>query len=198
MESQSQNTTQEGRVNELNGLNLDSLAETINAIKANPDLAEFKFRCENKWVTCGHNRIDIRPFYGAGKEYSKRDVRFQFEADEPEVLLGTDKGANPVEFVLAGLSACLTTSLAYHTAARGFTIHNLSSKYEGDLNLQGFLGLSDKVKKGYKDIRIIFEIETDATEADLRECAKFSPVYEMVSCGVPVKIDFNIKKPKLS
>ncbi|MCM2351073.1 MAG: hypothetical protein NDI69_13710 [Bacteriovoracaceae bacterium] len=47
MESQSQNITQEGRVNELTGLNLDSLNETLKALKANPELAEFKFRCED-------------------------------------------------------------------------------------------------------------------------------------------------------
>lgn len=198
MDTQQQNTSSERGFNELNGVNLDKMNETINAIKENASLAEFKFRCNNEWITGGDNRIDVKPFYGCGEEYKERDPRFTLESDPPEVLLGTDKGADPVEYVLVALSSCITTTLSYHGAARGIAIHNMSSTYEGDLDLQGFLGLSDKVRKGYSDIRIKFNVETDASEADLRELVKFSPVYEMISAGVPVHIDFNITKPKLS
>lgn len=198
METQVQNTDSGKNMNKLNGVDLDRMQETVRNIQADQSLAKFKFRAENNWVTCAYNTIDIKPFFGCGKEYDERDVRFTIEADSPDILLGTDKATDPVEYLLGALSSCLTTTLAYHGAAKGITIHKLSSTYEGDLDLQGFLGLSDKVKKGFSEIRVNFDIETDANEAALRELIKFSPVYEMVSAGVNVKVNFNIKKPTLS
>ena len=59
------------------------------------------------------------------------------DCDEPPVLLGEDKGANPVEYVLAALSGCLTTTLAYHAAAQGIDIEGIESTFEGDLDLWG-------------------------------------------------------------
>lgn len=198
METQIQGLVSGHGENELNGVNLDRLHETVKAIQGDAALAKFKFRASNEWVNCANNRIEIKPFYGGGKEYSERDVRFNLEADSPDILLGTDKATDPVEYLLAGLSSCMTTTLAYHAAAKGITINKLSSTYEGDIDLHGFLGLSDKVKKGFQEIRVDFKVETDASEATLREIIKFSPVYEMVSAGVPVKVNFAITKPTLS
>lgn len=85
-----------------------------------------------------------------------------FDADEPPLLLGKDHAANPAEYVLHALVACLTTSLVYHAAARGIRIESVESTLEGDLDLQGFLGLSDQVRRGYKDIRVNFVVKSDA------------------------------------
>jgi uncharacterized OsmC-like protein len=198
MEQQVQGTDSGRNVKELNGVNLDRLNETVSNIKADLSLAKFKFRAENHWVNGAYNQIDIKSFYGAGKEWNDRDVRFSIEADSPDVLLGTDKATDPVEYLLGALSSCMTTTIAYHAAAKGITINKLSSTYEGDIDLQGFLGLSDKEKKGFKEIRVNFNVETDAKETELREMIQFSPVYEMISAGVPVKVNFDIKKPTLS
>ena len=197
METQIQGATRSENVHQLNGVNLEKLKETISAIKQDPSLAAFKFRTTNEWVDAGYNRTEVKPFYGAKEEHGK-DVRFTLEADEPEILLGTDRAPDPAEYILQGLSACMTATIAYHGAARGFTIKKLNSSYEGDVDLQGFLGLSDKIKKGFSEVRVKFNVETDATEKDLREIIKFSPVYEIVSAGVPIKVDFNITKPLLS
>jgi hypothetical protein len=87
-------------------------------------------------------------------------------------------GANPVEFVLHALAACLTTSLVYHAAARGIHIESAESTLESDLDLRGFLGLSDTVRKGYQNIRVGFKIKSDAPAEQLRELCKFSPVFD--------------------
>lgn len=187
MEQQIQGSDSGKNVKELNGVNLERLNETVSNIKGDLDLAKFKFRTENHWVNGAYNRIDIKPFYGCGKDYNDRDVRFSIEADSPDILLGTDKATDPVGYLLGALSSCLTTTIAYHSAAKGITINKLSSTFEGDIDLQGFLGLSGTVKKGFKEIRVNFDFEINASESELREIIKFSPVYEMVSAGVPVK-----------
>jgi len=172
----------------INGVDTDRMGATIEAVQNNPILATFQFRAKNRWITGGHNRSTIQSFYGAGQEDNIRTTPFVLDAAEPPVLLGNDEGANPVEFVLHALAACLTTSLVYHAAARGIRIESVESTLEGDLDLQGFLGLSDQVRRGYKEIRVNFTIKTDATAEQLKELTKFSPVHDIVSNPVPVSI----------
>lgn len=172
----------------INGIDLDRLGQTIQAIQQNPVLARFQFRATNRWITGGHNRSAIQGFYGAGQEDTLRTQPFILDADKPPVLLGEDHGANPVEYVLHALAADLTTSLVYHAAARGIRIESVESRLEGDLDLQGFLGLSDGIRRGYKEIRVHFTIKSDASAEQLKELTRFSPVYDIVSNPVPVSI----------
>lgn len=172
----------------INGVDVDRMGTTIQAIRHNPSLATFQFRADNRWIDGGHNRSTVRSFYGAGQEDTIRTKPFILDADEPPVLLGTDHGANPAEYVLHALAACLTTSLVYHAAARGIRVESVESKLEGDLDLQGFLGLSDQVRKGYKAIRVNITMKSDASPEQLAELAKFSPVYDTLSNPVPVSI----------
>jgi len=172
----------------INGVDVNRLGETVGAIRQNPHLASSKFRAANRWITGGHNRSTIKGFYAAGQEDVTRTKPFELDADEPQVLLGKDQAANPVEFLLHALAACLTTSLVYHAAARGIHIESIESKLEGDLDLQGFLGLSDQVRQGYQQIRVHFTIQSDAPAEELESLVKFSPVYDIVSNPVPVSI----------
>ncbi len=172
----------------INGVDVGRLEQTVQAVQQNPSLGISQFRAVNRWINGGHNRSTIKGFYGAGQEDTTRMKPFVLDADEPHVLLGKDQGANPVEFVLHALAACLTTSLVYHAAARGIRIESIESKLEGDLDLQGFLGLSDQVRHGYKQIRVNFTIKSDAPAKDLEELTKFSPVFDIVSNPVPVSI----------
>jgi hypothetical protein len=78
--------------------------------------------------------------------------------------------------------------VAYHAAARGIEIESIESSLEGDLDLRGFLGLSDDVRKGYSGIRVRMRAATSATPAQLKELATFSPVYDIVSNSLPVQL----------
>lgn len=172
----------------INGVDVDRMGKTIRAIQQNPDLGTSQFRAVNRWINGGHNRSTIQSFYSAGQEDTTRTKPFVLDADKPPVLLGQDHGANPVEFVLHALAADLTTSLVYHAAARGIRIESVESKLEGDLDLRGFLGISDTVRRGFKQIRVNFTVESDATAEQLEELTKFSPVYDIVLNPVPVSI----------
>ena len=101
----------------LNGLNKTQMVETIGAIKAQPTLARFQFRNRNQWIDGGENRSTIQGFYGAGREDDSRTKPFVFVNGEPPVLLGEDRGPNPVEYALSALSMCMTTGIVYHAAA---------------------------------------------------------------------------------
>jgi organic hydroperoxide reductase OsmC/OhrA len=129
-------TTTKEEAKLVNGVRVDKLFATIDAIKETPAIADFKFRAHNKWVNGGHNHITVTGFYGAQEEHS-HEKPFEFDADEPPLLLGEDIGANPVEYLLTALSACLTTAMSYHAAAKGIELKGVESRYEGDLDLRG-------------------------------------------------------------
>lgn len=176
----------------VNGVDIYRLHETIKAVKETPSLGIFKFRNENKWMDCGHNRSTIKDFYGAGQEDTSRQVPFVMDNDEPDVLLGQDNGANPVEYVLHALAGCITTALVYHAAARGIKIDSVSSSYEGEIDLRGFLGIDPNVRRGYQHINVTFDIQGDLTREQKQELIElgqqFSPVFDTISNPVNVEI----------
>lgn len=175
----------------VNGVNVDELFGTIDAVKKSPVIATFRFRADNQWMDGGHNRTTIKNFYGTQKDL-KHDKPFVLDADEPPLLLGRDLGPNPVEYVLTALAACVTTTIVYHAAARGIAIRSLESRLEGDLDLQGFLGLRDDIPRGYKEIRMYVKIDADAPPEKLEEIVKlgpsYSPVFDTITRSVPVHV----------
>ena len=168
----------------VNGVNVTQLFETIDSIKENSDIAKFNFRATNKWIDGTENHTTVGDFYGACQT-QKRETPHTFVKDEPKVLLGKDKGANPVEYLLAGLAGCITTSLVAHAAARGVKIHSIESTLEGDIDLQGLLQTDKSVNPGYQGIKISFKIESDVSDEILQELIELaknvSPVANTVS-----------------
>lgn len=150
-----------------NGLNLEQMTQTVDAIKDDPSLAEFEFRASNQWISGGENRSSIKDFYGAGKEDKSRSEPFTFNNGEPPVLLGNNEGANPVEFLLHALAGCVTTTTVLHATARGIKIRKLSTELIGNIDLQGLLALDDSVPVGYESINIKMDIEADCSDEEL-------------------------------
>ena len=136
--------------NVVNGVNVDDVQQLIAAIEEDEDLATSHFRLTNKWINGGHNRSRIDDFYSGGQDHMHLKA-FELDADEPAVLAGTDKAANPVEYLLHALCACLETTLVYHAAVRGIQINALETTIEGDLDLRGFLGISNDVRRVFDD-----------------------------------------------
>jgi uncharacterized OsmC-like protein len=176
-----------------NGVDTEQLFGTLDAIKADPTLARFQFRARNRWIDGAHNQTRIRDFYAANQEDTSRAEEFVIDAGEPAILLGTDTGPNPAEYLLHALAACLTTSLVYVAAARGVHLTGVESTLEGDMDVQGALGLSDEYRNGFEQIHVSFRIKGDAPEEKLREIVaraeQRSAVFDMVTNGVPVTVD---------
>jgi uncharacterized OsmC-like protein len=176
----------------VNGVNVDQLVATVNAIQQNPELAKFQFRAHNEWIAGGHSRTSIQGFYGAGQEDTSRSRPFLVEGDEPPVLLGDNAGANAVEAVLHALASCLAVGFIYSAAAQGINVESLSFDLEGDLDLHAFLGLSDKVRPGYEGIRLTYRVKSDAPREKVIALCDYvqrtSPVLDIIRNPVPVSI----------
>ena len=185
--------TTENSSNRVNGINLNVLTETVQAIQADPELGKCQFRARNKWIEATHNCTTVSGFYGAKQEMTHKQ-HFELHADEPPILAGTDDGANPVEHLLGALAGCVTTSLVAHAAVQGIPIEELESELEGDIDLRGFLGLDPEVPKGYTNIRMKIQVKTDPANLEkLKRLAAFSPVYNTLIQGTQVDIRIEVK-----
>ena len=145
----------------VNGVDVDRLCATIDAVTATPALARFQFRARNHWIEGPYSRTTIKDFYGVGHEDASRTEPFTVDTDEPAVLLGENRAPTTVEYVLHALAACVTGTIAHHAAARGIAVDGLETTIEGDVDLHGFLGLYSNVRPGYEQIRVTIKAAGD-------------------------------------
>jgi uncharacterized OsmC-like protein len=176
-----------------NGVNTDTMFATLDLIREQPELAQFQFRATNRWLGGAHNRSTIQGFYAAGGEDATRTEAFELDAGEPAILLGTDTGPNPAEYLLHALAACLTTSIVYVAAARKVRLTSVESTLTGDMDVRGALGVDPEPRNGFSQIRVSFRVTGDAPAEKLREVVERakarSAVYDMVTNGVPVAVE---------
>lgn len=181
-----------------NGVDVPTLFATLDAVKAQNEIAKFTFRAENTWQSGAHSRSTISGFHGAMQELEHKQVTV-LDADHPEVLVGTDHAPTPVEYLLHALAACLTAGIANIAAARGVDLTSVRSTVEGDIDLLGVLGLSDgSVRNGYQQVKVTFDIEGDADDETLRgiveQSQKRSAVYDVLTGRTPVVVDVGRRK----
>jgi uncharacterized OsmC-like protein len=176
-----------------NGVDTEKMFATLDLITEQPELARFQFRATNRWIDGAHNRSQIKGFYAAGGEDATRSEEFELDAGEPAILLGTDSGPNPAEYLLHALAACLTTSIAYVAAARRLELTSVESTLTGDMDVRGALGVDEEPRNGFERIGVSFRVTGNAPAEKLREVVERakarSAVYDMVTNGVPVDLE---------
>ncbi len=175
----------------LNGVDTPNLFATINAVGQQPELAEFRFRATNRWLSGTHTRTEIGPFSGAGGEHEHAQ-RFEYDGDHHPVLCGQGNAPAPIEYLLHALASCIAAGVGNVAAARGVQLDSVVATVEGNINLLGLLGLSDRVRNGYSGIKIHFDIQGDAPPEKLRQIVEQSrarsAVFDSLTNGVPVQL----------
>ena len=177
----------------LNGVDVSTLFATRDAVKQTNEIAKFQFRATNTWVSGTNSRSTFADFHGAMQEM-RHEQDTVVESDHPAVLVGTDVGPTPVEYLLHAIAACLTSGIANIAAARGVRLTHVSSSVAGDIDLLGILGLSGgSVRNGYEQIKVTFRVEGDADDATLRDIVeqsrRRSAVYDALTNPTPVHIE---------
>ena len=176
----------------VNGVDVNQLVATIDAVKENPELAQFRFRSKSRWEGGARSTTTFDSFYGVGSERQQACTQ-TLAGDEPAVLLGGDTAPNAVETVLAGLASCLAVGNAYNAAAQGIELDEVAFQLEGDLDLHAFLGLSDRTRPGYEAIRVKRQVKSPASREQLEglrdHVQRTSPVLDIIANRVPVMVD---------
>jgi uncharacterized OsmC-like protein len=180
-----------------NGVDVQALLETIDAIKEKPDLAQFTFRASTAWDDGTHSTARIGSFLHASADDQSRTKAFTLDGDEPPVLLGHDRGPNAVELLLASLGFCYSVGYVANAAARGIELEEMEYELEGDIDLRNFLGISNEERPGFTEIRVRARVKArGATDGELRELCSYvqetSPVRDVLANGVPVTTSIQV------
>jgi uncharacterized OsmC-like protein len=177
-----------------NGVNVEALLAAREALTDAPEGAQFKWRAACEWKNGTHSHSTVESFYGLGQE-QQRKTRFTFDADHPEIFAAQDKGATPVEYVLVGLASCLTAGIAAVAQNRNIQLRSVTATIEGDMDLQGILGIDDNVRNGFNGIRVTYNIDADAKREDIEalvaQSQKRSAVYDIVTNPTNVTVVVN-------
>jgi len=177
-----------------NGVNVDALLGAREALDQAPDAAQFKWRATCEWLNGTHSRSTIENFFGLGAEQS-RDKTFRVEADHPHVFASEDHAPTPVELVLSGLASCLMAGVAAVAQRRGIQLRSVKATLEGDMDIQGILGIDGDVRNGFGAIRVHFDISADASEEEMKalvaQSQKRSAVFDIVTNPTNVFVTVN-------
>lgn len=179
-----------------NGIDVDQLVATIDAIKDDPTVASFTFRASSEWEHGTYNVGEIGRFSHAGQEDESRTEPFRLDGDEPPVLLGSNKGPNAVELLLQALGFCYAVGYVANAAARGIELTRMEYDVEGDVDVRTFVGLEGP-RAGFTAIRVNGRVASpNATEEQLRELCQYvqdtSPVRDCLANPIPVTTTLQI------
>jgi uncharacterized OsmC-like protein len=174
-----------------NGVNVEALLGAREALTAQPAAAKFQWRARSEWLRGTHTRSTIDSFHGLGAEQKHRQA-YRYETDNPEVFAAADNGASPVEIVLVGLAGCLTAGVAAVAQNRNIELRAVTATLEADMDLRGILGIEAPVRNGFEGIRVHYEIDADATQAEIEalvaQSQKRSAVFDVVTNPTDVSV----------
>ena len=175
-----------------NGVNTDFLLQARDALTAQPEGANFKWRVTNTWVNGTHSRTKVDGFFGLGAEQQHRS-EFVYDGDHPELFASEDEGATPVELLLASLASCLTAGVAAVAQNREIQLRSVSASLQGDMDVRGILGADPDVRNGFSQIKVTYNIDADASPEDVKalvaQSAKRSAVFDIVTNPTNVTVE---------
>ena len=175
-----------------NGVNVQALLDAREALREAPDATKFTWRASCKWVNGTYSEAKVSNFFGLGEEQTHK-TETTFEADHPEIFASEDRGITPIEYLLVGLASCLTAGIASVAQNRGIQLRSVESRLEGEMDIQGILGMDSDVRNGYEDIKVVFNIDADASQEDIEaivaQSQKRSAVYDALTNPVNVTVE---------
>jgi uncharacterized OsmC-like protein len=175
-----------------NGVNVEALLGAREALTAAPEAAQFTWRATCEWQNGTHSRSSVEGFFGLGEEQKHR-TKYSFDADHPEIFASEDNGATPVEYVLVGLASCLTAGVAAVAQHRGIQLHKVAATIEGGMDVRGILGMDSDVRNGFSGIKVMYDIDADASpeeiEALVAQSQKRSAVFDIITNPTDVRVE---------
>ena len=167
-----------------NGVNTEALIGARGAFEQAPEAARFTFRSTCDWVEGNYSRNAINGYFGLGQDHQRKQT-FTIESDHPEVFAAEDRAPTPTEIVLSALASCLTGGVASIAQHRGIQLRSVRAVVEGDVDVQGILGMDPDIRNGFSAIRVSFEIDADASAEDIAalvaQSQKRSAVFDIVT-----------------
>ncbi len=185
-------TATASRNNRINGLDVDALRATIQAVAQDPSKGLVEFRVTSRWRGQTRSETSVESYTIGGQVVPRR---FTVAVDEPLELLGENTAPNPQELLMTALNACMMVGYVAGAASRGVTLDILELQTTGSLDLRGFLGIDASVPPGYESIRYTVRIKGNGTPEQFREIheavIRTSPNY--FNLARPIRLDAELR-----
>ena len=150
----------------VNGIDVDALRQTVDAVEKDASRALVGFDVTTRWTGQTRSETTVEAYRIGGERVARRH---KIVADEPVELLGADSAPNPQELLMAAFNACITVGYVAGAAVRGIRLDSLEIVTRGQLDLRGFLGLSDHIVPGYEKLEYEVKIKGDGSPRDFEE-----------------------------
>ena len=174
-----------------NGVNVQALLDAREVLKGAPEAAQFTWKATSEWQNGVHTTTKIQNFFGLGAEQNHK-AETVLDADHPEVFAAPDDAITPIEYLLVGLTSCLTAGVASVAQNRGIQLRSVKATIEGNHDIRGILGADSDVRNGFNDIKVNFSIDADATpeeiEALVAQSQKRSAVFDALTNPTDVTV----------
>ncbi|HEV7732711.1 MAG TPA: OsmC family protein [Candidatus Binatia bacterium] len=154
------------RTDRINGLDVEALKATVQAVAQDPSKGLVEFRVTSRWRGQTRSETSVESYTIGGQVVPRR---FTIAVDEPLELLGENTAPNPQEMLMTALNACVMVGYVAGAASRGITLESLELQTTGALDLRGFLGIDASVRPGYESIRYTVRIKGNGTPEQFRE-----------------------------
>ena len=175
-----------------NGVNVQALLDAREVLKGAPEAAQFTWKATSEWQNGVHTTTKIQNFFGLGEEQNHK-AETVLEADHPEVFAAPDDAITPIEYLLVGLTSCLTAGVASVAQNRGIQLRSVEATIEGNHDIRGILGADSDVRNGFNDIKVTFSIDADASpeeiEALVAQSQKRSAVFDALTNPTDVTVE---------
>jgi uncharacterized OsmC-like protein len=175
-----------------NGVNVQALLEAREVLKGAPEAAQFTWRATTRWENGVHSTTTVKDFFGLGAEQTHK-AGSTFTADHPEVFAAEDHGITPIEYLLVGLSSCLTAGVASVAQNRGIQLRSVAATVEGAHDIRGILGADSDVRNGFNGVKVTFTIDADASKEDIEalvaQSQKRSAVFDALTNPTDVTVE---------
>ena len=162
--------------NIVNGIDTDAVHTLIDDVDGDPAKGMTHWRVASAWQGGTHSRAQVDGFAIGGANVSRR---FAIDMDEPFEIGGGNAYANPQEYLIAALNACMIVGYTALCALQGIALQKLEITTEGDIDLRGFFGLDPAVPAGYRELSSRVVIRGDGTEE------QFQKIHDMVLATSP-------------
>ena len=176
----------------LNGVNVEAILGARQALTDAPEAAKFQWRAECQWVNGTHSKTTISGFSGLGQEHTHKQD-FVLDGDHPEIFASEDMGPTPVEVALGALAGCLMAGVATVATNRGVQLRSVTATLEGDMDLQGILGIDKDVRNGFENIKVTCDVDADCSQEDkeaiVAQSQKRSAVFDLITNPTAVKVE---------
>lgn len=178
----------------INGIDTDAIKSLVREVRSDHRKGLADFRVATQWKHAMNSETRVTSWSLGG-----RNLRhlFTIDIDEPRELCGGDQSANPQEYLLAAMNACMLNTFVAVCSLQGVQLESLVFESRGQLDLRGFLGIDANVPAGYEEIHYTIRVKGSGTPEQYRKAHEAmiatSPNYFNLSRGVPLRADLVIE-----